>query len=152
MLQAGDKAIYAAGLAILFTVFGLAGCGSSSEAETLTKPEFVKQANKICGSAQSERVEALEKALKGDPNPKPQREEELVTDVILPTIQQMTEELGELGPPKGDEKEVQAIVSAFEGGVQKVEENAGADLTKDVAEFNHANELAEEYGLTGCRV
>lgn len=149
MLQVGDKAIYAAGLAGILTLFALVGCGSSSEADTVTKSEFVKQANRICGSAQSERLETLA-AVKGDP--KPQREEELVTNVILPQIQQMVEELGELRPSKGDEREVQAIVSAFEGGVQQVEASAGADLTKDAAAFNNANELAKDYGLTACRI
>jgi hypothetical protein len=149
MMHMTKKGIYGAVLMGMATVLVAVGCGGSGEAETLTRFDFVKQANAICSSAQSEREEALEQATEG--NAKPEKKA-LVTEVILPTIQQMAEELEDLGRPKDDEKEVQAIVSAFEGGVQKVEANAGADLAADVAAFSHADELAQEYGLTECRI
>jgi hypothetical protein len=149
MVQAGKKGLYGAVLLGLSIVLSAAGCGSSSEAEPVTKAEFVKQANQICSSARSELEEGLAEAADGAAEP---QRDEVISDVILPTVQQMSEDLGDLEPPKGDGEEVQAIVAGFEGGVQKVKANAGADLAEDVAAFGHADELAEEYGLTDCRI
>jgi len=149
MMQAGETGIYVAVLVGLLAIVSVSGCGGSGEADTLTKAEFVKEANQICSNARGELEDGLAEAADGEGEP---QRGELVTEVILPTVQQMSEDLGDLGPPQGDEKEVRAIVAGFEGGVRKVEANTGADLAQDVAAFGHADQLAEEYGLTDCRI
>jgi hypothetical protein len=133
------------------------GCGGSSSGGStstssvstssgpLDKSEFVQQANAICANAESERDEVLRSAGGAEPTGG-----ELAMDA-LPPVQKMTEELGELTPPAGDEKQVTRIVAAFEAGIEKIEANPG-DLNADIAAFAEADRLAEAYGLTECTI
>ncbi len=76
---------------------------------------------------------------------------DLLSDLALPPVQEMIEELGDLGPPAGDEKKVQAIIEAFEDGVERLEANP-ANVSAGVAAFENANKLSEQYGLVACRI
>jgi hypothetical protein len=148
MMHGAGKGVYAAVLTVFLAVLVAAGCGGSSQAETLKKPEFIKQANAICAESQKERDKAVTSATEGAEPSKVQ----LVTDTILPTIQEMTEELSELGAPEGDEKEVQAIIDAINSAAKEVAAHAEGTLEEDVEAFKHADQLAEEYGLTDCAI
>lgn len=133
-------------LMALMLVLAVAGCGGSSEAKPLKKSQFVEEANSICKDAAAERGEAMREAADGDPDAA-----EFATETALPPVQHMAEELGDLGAPVGDEKEVQAIVVAFEKGVKKVEADP-ANPSVGVTAFDHADELALEYGLADCTI
>lgn len=133
-------------LATLMLAFIVAGCGDSSEAKPLKKSQFVEEANSICRDAAAERNDAMREAAGGNPEAA-----EFVNETILPPIQQMAEELSDLGAPVGDEKEVRAIVAAFEKGVKKVEADP-SDLSAGVTAFDHADELALDYGLVDCTI
>jgi hypothetical protein len=149
MKQTSSKAVYAVVLGASVAALILAGCGgsggSSGNAPPLKKPQFIAQANSICKQAETERNEALKDAANGEP------ELGELTDAALPSLQKMTEELGELGPPKGDKEEVETIVGAFEEGASEVEDNS-TDPTAQISAFAEADKLAEEYGLTDCAI
>jgi hypothetical protein len=149
MVHGAEKGAIAALLTACLVVLTVAGCGGSSQAETLKKPEFIKQADAICTESQKEREEAVNSATEGGAEPS---KAQLVTDTILPTVQQMTKELGELGAPEGDEKEVQAIIDAINSAAREVAAHAEGTLEQDVAAFKHADQLAEEYGLANCTI
>jgi hypothetical protein len=144
-----DRGAYAVGLAALMAVLAMPGCGGSGGTETLSKAEVVKQASTICRDAQKERERAVSEATKGVEPPTVH----LVTDTILPTVQKMAKELAHLKASASENKEVQAIASAMNSAARKVAANAkGSTLQEDAAAFSHANQLAEEYGLTDCRI
>jgi hypothetical protein len=136
-------------LAVLGAVFALAaanGCGGgSSDSEPLKRPEFVEKANAICLEADEDRKQGTEDLVDGEDARQSQ-----ITEALVAPVEAMSDELSELGPPPGDAKEVEAIVSAFEAGVAKLE----ADPTARGAAtaFDRANELAKDYGLTDCTV
>jgi hypothetical protein len=71
-----------------------------------------------------------------------------VVEHLVAPVGTMAEELGGLGPPKGDEKQVAAIVKAFEAGVAKLEADPLASNAPSA--FAKADELAAAYGLTDC--
>ena len=123
----------------------VAGCGGSSDADPLNTAQFVQEANSICASAEAERNEALRDAADGEPGLA-----ELANEA-LPSVEEMTEELGELGAPVSDRSEVQAIVNAFNAGIEEVKVNP-ANPAIAIAAFSEANKLAEAYGLTECVV
>ena len=129
------------------------GCGSS-EPDPLTKAEFIKQGNAICVQAGQEREAALKEAAKeGTQGSEESSEAELdryVTEVALPPIQKMTDELDGLGAPKKDEKQVEAIVAGFEEDIEKLEADPHSALGGDP--FTGANKLAAAYGLTECKI
>ncbi len=109
----------------------------------MNRAQFVQEANSICQSAEVERSEALEEAADGDP-----KVSELAIDALQP-VEEMTEELDELGAPAGDENEIEAIVRAFEASIREVRADP-ADPTAAIAAFAEPSQLAEGYGLTDC--
>jgi hypothetical protein len=144
----------------LLTLLGLlavtviaGGCGGG-DVEPLSKAAFVKQGNAICLQASEERGSALkEAASNGEQNPASSSEaelEEFVTEIALPPIKQMAEELDDLGVPKGDERQVGAIVAGLERGIAKLEANPSSAMTD--ASFLAVNRMAEAYGLTACTI
>ncbi|HEX5610839.1 MAG TPA: hypothetical protein VFX45_12200 [Solirubrobacterales bacterium] len=112
----------------------------------LTKSEFVMQANEICVEADEERKQASEDAR--DSSAGPTEEVLAVNEALLEPVKSMVGDLEELGVPRGEEKRVGAVVSAFEAGVAKVEAPAVAPLDA----FAEANKLALAYGLTDCTI
>jgi hypothetical protein len=129
------------------------GCGSSSEAAPLSKAAFVKEGNAICLQAREEQGSALKEAASdsgGDSVSGEAEAEEFVTEIALPPIEQMTEELADLGVPKGDEKRVAAIVTGLERGIAKSEADPSSAMTD--ASFVAVNRLAEAYGLADCTI
>jgi hypothetical protein len=146
-------------LTILAVSLVAAGCGGSSEGATSAATKgtssgtssqnelsFAEQANAICRGAESEREKAVTDATEEGKAPD---QKSLVTKVIVPQVQTMIEELKGLTPPKGDEKEVGAIITAFEGGVAKLKANP-SDYADNLAAFAKADRLAEEYELIDC--
>jgi hypothetical protein len=130
-------------LAVLLSSLAF-GCGGSSQPEALTKPEFLKQANAICAEAQEERAAQSKGLSESDSSA------EAGMQQLLEPVEKMTGELGDLGPPAGDQKEVEAIVAAYEDGTAALEaEPAGAEAASAYAQ---ANKLAAMYGLTDCSI
>jgi hypothetical protein len=125
------------------------GCGGSGEAEPLTKPAFMAQASAVCAKAQTaregQRQELAE--LGGDSGAE---DPAAVMDLLLKPVEEMSDELGDLGPPKGEEAEVGAIVSAYEEGAAELEADPVAGNA--VTAFDRANRLAAAYGLTECAI
>jgi hypothetical protein len=132
-------ATLAAGLLVALAV----GCGGSSEAAPLKKAQFIKQGDAICATAQAEREGQREELLE-------QSSESDAMQILLEPIENMTGELGDLGVPVGQEKQVEAIISAYEEGAAKLEADPGGP--NSAAAFDKANELAADYGLTGCSI
>lgn len=141
----------AAAVAALVTLVAVAaGCGSdSSTAAALKKPAFIQQANAICVEGTDERKQVT-KDLAENGEDDGSDEAAVATEALVSPVLNMTEELGDLGAPKGDEKQVEEIVEAFEAGIANLEADPGGP--KSASAFAKANELAGEYGLTDCTV
>lgn len=122
----------------------LAGCGGPDQ---LTKAQFIRQGNEICVSGIKEReasLAAVVKEAEGEPGPT-----EAVEGALSP-IKEMVDELNGLGVPKGDEKEVEAIIAGFEEGIEAIEANPKQALGG--ASFQAADEAATAYGLNECAI
>jgi hypothetical protein len=135
-----NTAVVLAALVALVAV----GCGSSSEAAPLSQSAFLKQGNAICAKSTQQREKELHAAAKegGD--------EEAIADMAVESVSEMTEELGDLGVPKGDEKKVEAIVEDFEAGVESMEGELTSAAGGDA--FAKANKAAIEFGLQSCAI
>jgi hypothetical protein len=137
------KPVSVTALAAVLLAALVIGCGGPSEAAPLGKAQFVKQADAICLTAQAEREgqrkEVSEQASESD-----------AMQILLEPIESMTVELGDLGAPVGQAKQVEAIISAYEEGAAKLA--AGPGGPDSASAFEKANELAASYGLTGCAI
>jgi hypothetical protein len=136
-----------------------AGCGSSSDESTettaaLTKAEFIKQGDAICekcnkhDEAEFESF-AKEHELSEKKEPTKAQQEELVTDVVLPSISKQAEELRELGVPSGDEDAVNGILDGLDEAIEKAED-APTLVLEGQGPFVDVNKQAKEYGFEVC--
>jgi hypothetical protein len=131
------------------------GCGSGSGSDSsLTKVEYVKQADAICLRQNNVKGQGIQDAYT---NPKKagiqskgnKAQEELLTKVALPPIATMAEELGELDPPSADKGKAEAMVAALEEENKKLAANP-ASILSGGGEFLEANKFARELGLKDC--
>jgi hypothetical protein len=151
-----NKAFLAAIAALVALAALVAGCGgggdTTDESVTLTKTEFIKQGDAICkqGNDASEK-EAEEFAEDNDfklEKASKEQLEEAVSEVLVPNLERQTEELDALGAPKGDEEEVEAIVTSLEDATGEVEDDPGSVFEGDV--LKKPSKLAEAYGFKVC--
>jgi predicted lipid-binding transport protein (Tim44 family) len=153
-------------IALLFGVLAVAlvaGCGggdsssgdSTESASSLTKAEFIKQADKICAeSNESINAEAEEFAKENEIDTEKAttaEQEEVVSDVVAPAIREQAEEIDELGAPSGAEDEVAEIVAAVESGADEAEATPDVLVEgKGGGPFKEASKLADSFGLKVC--
>lgn len=139
-----------AALSLLFAGCGGGGDGTSS----LTRAQFIKEGNAICKKSEEEKAKAL-RALIAKVDPKKQfsmeRKEQLVRTVIIPPYEQTIEDLKGLGAPEGDEEKVEEITQEMEKVAKEVKADPSVAVTS-VEQFEKANKLATDYGLTNCIV
>ena len=128
------------------------GCGGGDD-DSLSKAEFVKQADEICARKEAEKNKDLEAAFQkaGKEGKSGKKvEEELVTGTALPPISEMTEELKDLGAPSGEEDQVDAMIKALEEEIEKIEGDPASVLAGTSGGFDKANQLAQKMGLKAC--
>lgn len=130
------------------------GCGGDDD-DSLTKAEYRKQANALClqGNDQKDNAirEGFEDPKKAGITAKGEAGTiEVLTELALPPIVAMTEELKELGGPEGEEEKAEEMVEAIEAEIDEIEANPKAVATGSGGEFNEANKLADELGLESC--
>ena len=142
-------AVVVVALFLLLAVAAI-GCGGSSDPEPLSKSAFVEQANAICGNYAKEQKQVGEEVVAASESADPSEEAVAGTEKLVAPVKTMTDELSDLGPPKGDEKEVAAIIGAFEAGAAQLEAEPGGP--DSVSAFDKANALATSYGLSDCTI
>jgi len=131
----------------------VAGCGSSDDSSSLTKAEFIKQADQICTKGEKSIEGGAEKFAEENKvdteKPTKGQQEEVIKQVVAPEIRKQAEEIDSLGAPKGEESEVEAIVTAVEEGADELESKP-ALLIEGKNPLEAGSKLAKEYGLKVC--
>jgi hypothetical protein len=144
-------------LAALVLVAALvAGCGGddSDTTASLSKAEFIKQADAICEKSESKVSSEFEDFAKEndwseDEEPTKEQQEEAIAEVIGPSVQSQAEEIRELGAPEGDEKTINKMLTAVEDGVEALEESPD-QLVEGKNPLAKGSKLARDYGLEKC--
>lgn len=146
-------------LALAALVAFAAGCGSGGSDSTestasISKADFLKQANAICEEG-NENINAKfeeftkENNLSETEEPPKEVQEEAIEEVLIPAINTQIEEIRALGTPEGDEGELEEVFSSEEGVLEEAEEEPTI-LFENTATQKEANKVAREYGLTVC--
>lgn len=138
------------GLLLALTLVAGVGCGSSSEPEALTKAEFAKQANEICAESARDRQKIIAEVAEAS-NPKGNQEpvQEEIIQKAMPTYEGATEQIAELGAPKGEEEKVETLVGAMEEAAERAKADPHTAVISNVP-FRKADKAAQELGLKEC--
>jgi hypothetical protein len=141
------------------------GCGGSSGSDGSTevtasadvvKPTYIKKADAVCKQANIRIEDGWEDFVKsrgGDPTVAfdgKDAENEFATTVVLPGKQWQVDHMAELTAPEEDQKEVEAILAAYQEGIDVGEEDPNR-VTSTQGVFKYAAKTAENYGLRECR-
>jgi chromosome segregation ATPase len=129
----------------------MSGCGGGGGSDSLTKAEFVKQANEICAERKdawdsalaSYKKEAEKKNVVGDLKAEKELAEGVLQDSMLPALEKQLESLEDLGQPEGKEQQAEKMVKTLSKEVNSIKSPA------DVLEtgFKDFEEEAEALGV-----
>ncbi len=148
----------------LVVVALVTGCGSDGNngstqatevaATGMTKSKFIERGNAICKRGSDEihvGLEALKKKLgigsKGSLSKV--QEEELVEEVVVPSVQKQAESLAQLPPPPGDKNEVNEIVAGL-GRVAQAGRESPTSIMVAAGPIEAVNLAAKKYGVAEC--
>lgn len=142
------------------------GCGDDSDAEngsgnsggsttvassSLSKKEFLKQANDICYGEKEKQLAELNVYIQN--NPKAKRNDagsEAVEEILVPSVRQSIEEVRELGAPSGEEAKIEAMFVDLEKATDEVEDQGVSSSAGIRRVYKPAGKPVYDYGLTGC--
>ncbi|MGK2956594.1 MAG: hypothetical protein ACSLFI_13120 [Solirubrobacterales bacterium] len=131
---------------------GVAGCGGSdddSSDDSITKTEFVAQANAICAESNTAIESAESEAFSGNQQPTDADIEAFVNDTVIPQVDEQLTSIEELGAPEGEEDQVNEILDAANQALDEAKTDP-ASLAGNADPFADANKLAAAYGLNEC--
>jgi len=121
---------------------------------SLSKKEFLKEANAACVKRQKGALGSLTAYEEANPaNEKPLEEwyADMIRAVILPPIEEEIEEIRAIGAPAGDEQQVEAFLEAEQKDVEEVAALESVKTPLVVEDhFVESGDLAREYGLDRC--
>jgi hypothetical protein len=130
----------------------VAGCGGDDETTELSKAEYVKKANAACkkiGLESSGELTAYLSKNAKDGSLSQAQQEELLGNVVIPSVEKQIDMLEELGIPESGEAPVGALIDELERVVQTAEEDP-LKVAGESAPFGKAETVADEYELEFC--
>jgi hypothetical protein len=130
------------------------GKETTAHSSSLSKAEFVEQANAICTREKTKGLEemgAYAKQHRGAATGQAKIEliGEAIQKVFLPSVQSQVNQIRALGAPAGDEQEVEALLDSLEEAVEKASQGTASSARFGQA-FASSGKLAREYGLSDC--
>ncbi len=139
----------------------IAGCGdgdeTADETVTLTKAEFIRQADAICRNTREAIIEGsvpeIEKVA-GTPEMR-QVELKLISSLLVPTVEKEVEDIRALGAPAGDEAKIEKILKLTEEAIAEAKTEPltytqGAGYKQGAEHFGEAYKLSLKYGMKEC--
>jgi hypothetical protein len=136
------------------------GCGDGEGEDTatasITKAQFIDQASAACEKLRKETRTELFAYLKSsggeptDPEELAAYQEDLSRKFVIGLKRRVLDEFRALGVPSNDGGEFQAVITAFEEGIRKAEEDPVQAARNSTQSLGKAEKAAAEYGLTGC--
>jgi len=144
--------------AIALAPVGCGGGESSTSASALasssiSKAAFVKRASAICARDREgtlERVGTYQERHGSDGLSKAALRKRAIIAALSSTIRREIADLGKLPLPRGEEKQVEAILSATQDAMDKARESGTKSPKKFEGYFADVNQKLRDYGLEAC--
>ena len=133
---------------------GLAGCGGGSDttqSATLTKAEYVKQADQVCAKTEGRQRALLTKFQKENRNigSGQAATEKMISVAALPPMEEQIQDLSQLPPPDKEAAKAKAYLKELEKGLKIAEKEPGTLLLNPGA-FTKSEEAARAFGFKTC--
>lgn len=137
----------------------IAGCGSGDDSGddatvSAAKAELITQADALCTKSAQQLNAAVEKRLKQIGNRDLNNKDivAIFTDITLPGLEKLYDQIGELQPPPEDAEQFQEILDAADQAIKEGEADPEklAVLSGDKTPFDRANQLQQEFGFKVC--
>lgn len=140
----------------------LSGCGGGKEdaggttTASITKAHFIARASTACGrihrAAQAELLVFLRNGggEPKDPGALAAYQAKLGRKFVIGVKRQELAEFRALGLPSDDGGGAMAVIASFEEGIRKAEQDPAKAAQNSTESLGKAEELANEYGITGC--
>jgi hypothetical protein len=142
--------------ALTLALGGCGGSGAGAESTSaLTKAEFLKKGNAICARGGEEINKAYERFSRehvaGGRTPSEALLDKAAAEIVLPVRKREVRLLRALGAPSGQEEHIDAMLTAWEEGIERGEEVPNS-LRKAGPEyaFYKSYSMGIDYGLTKC--
>lgn len=150
-----NRSLCAFAAAALMLTLALAGCGGGDDEDqpsSITKAQFVKQADEICAATEKEQRKLLTKFQQENKNAKggPQLTEEMITSAAIPPLEKQAEKFAELPSPDKEAAKAEAYAEAVEKAIRDVKKEPGTLLAEPGA-FEKAEDMAPGFGFKVCR-
>lgn len=132
----------------------VAGCGGGDS--TLSRAEFLKEADAICWKTHNENFKGFQaflvKNFKDFSNPSSQQAAlgKGVVAVTVPALQKGSEELEALDAPEDEKQKVEAFVAAIDRAIGTIEENPASKRVTDGLVYGDTHKLARKYEFGRC--
>ena len=141
-------------VAICFVVSGCGDDGGTQTASALSKAEYLRQADEICGGQEIDKAAQQFFAGFSRKNPPtPDKQAEFVNEVVIPTHQRQLDELRTLPIPAGDEERVEPFLGEGQAFIDRLGEDPSLFIQQRVTpEFKEAAKQAADYGLKSCAI
>jgi hypothetical protein len=146
-------------LAVLCAI-ALAGCGGEDEeggfspvvSDPTSKVEFLREADEICFSTESQIEAAADDLVAGKGGPDPAEVERVALGIVVPALEAEVAAIGALDPPEGDEEKVEAILDATRDGITEIEADPRGLIDGPPRGLVQAEKLARAYGSEQCGI
>jgi hypothetical protein len=128
---------------------GAVGCGGSDEESTISKTDFIAQANEICKTANDQVDAASNEELSNSPTN--EEIEAFWNDTARPSVEDQVAQIRELGAPEGDEEQIDTFLTEVESATEEAQSAIdNGTFGQGPDPFAEADRLSIEYGLTDC--
>lgn len=155
-----DNRLVLAALAVTGLLVTLSGCGGTDstaatarigEAGGITKAELIRRGDAICRETDETQRSALTTYEKKHGRAtSPQGIANALVRVALPPIGREIAKLAALGAPRGDELQVEIILTELEKALKSAMRHPNTLLGTGEGEFDKPDELAAIYGFKDC--
>lgn len=133
------------------------GCGGGDDEDSTAsdaQADFIAQADQICSEASARiNAEAEKRQQEAGSDVGSGRDViDLYTEVTIPELKRMFDQIGELTPPPGDEEQVEQILDAADEALREANQKP-ASLAKPGGQgnpFDEVNGLEQDYGFEVC--
>jgi hypothetical protein len=134
----------------------VAGCGGGGDdAQQIDKATFIKQANKICEQASGKLASEIA-SISSRESVKPdydytETQITIVENALVPNFEKELQEIRALGIPEEAKKESEALLKAYQGGINKTKAKSGA-VANGAIPYEAIELAATRLGITECPI